>query len=119
LSVRLRLKILDILNAQKGIFGTGLNTMEICRRLNGVRRISFCSEQRTIKGYNRNFQEGNFCTKNPHLTCKIKYPEVRKNLLILERKGYIKSKKATMIDLKRIRGLPVISKDKFRIWFIR
>jgi len=114
--IHLRLACLEILKKNK----YGLNGMEICRRLNGVKQIRYCHDHGEFiyrgKGSQKAFgQRGcGFTSKSP---CKIQYKSVYSALKTLERKHLITSKKARAKDLRMIKGKAIIWTDVFRFWF--
>ena len=114
LSVRLRLRILDLLKEHKV-----LNTCEVCRLLNGYgkREVDICYKG---QGFTFGIREGaepwgkgSVCRRPG---CDPVWNDVYKNLKILERKHYIYSRRMRFFD--HTEGRKGRASDIFRFWYI-
>ncbi|MDI9576983.1 MAG: hypothetical protein QM398_02465 [Thermoproteota archaeon] len=85
-----------------------VNTMELCRALNGVLRIKDCVSGHKF-GITRTWDT--LCNAS-QLGCVFKYTKVYSALAQLEKKGVIQSEKTRFWDITPL------STDTFRFWFI-
>lgn len=124
MSTQLRIKILDILNNIKGVVGTrGVSTYEVCRLVNGIKQRSFCHKHRRfVIRKDREHYKGaqdprGDCSNETQNCCEVSYREVHQALKTLERKHFVKSRRAKALDIKRMPNKVQISRDTYRFWF--
>ena len=121
----IQIKILKVLYNTKGVYGSaGMSTYEICRMLNNVKNRNFCHAHRTYKTR----ESGRFkgaqnptvgCSNDVLGCCKIPLSKVKSALKALESKNLIFSRVVRATDIKRMRTFVQISKDYYRMWFLK